>query len=62
MPNGSQHFVGEAENLESARARVGNLAGFWPGEYIIQNEDTGERVVITSRQPNEELNGASKPD
>ena len=41
---GSQHFVEEAENVEDAREQ----AGLWPGEYIIQNEETGERVVITS--------------
>jgi hypothetical protein len=43
-----QHFVEEAENVEDARERVGDLAGLWPGEYIIQNEEAGERVVITS--------------
>jgi hypothetical protein len=46
--DGSQHFVEEGENIEDARERVGDLAGLWPGEYIIQNEETGERVVITS--------------
>jgi hypothetical protein len=46
--DGNQHFVQEAENVEDARERVGDLAGLWPGEYIIQNEETGERVVITS--------------
>jgi hypothetical protein len=52
--DGSLEFVEEAHNLEDARERVRELARLWPGEYIIQNEETGERVVITSQ--NEDLN------
>lgn len=48
LGDGSLHFVVEAETLDDARARVGELAASWPGEYIIENEETGERVVITS--------------
>jgi hypothetical protein len=51
--DGSLEFVEEAHNLEDARERVGDLALLWPGEYIIQNEETGERVSITAgRKPN----------
>ena len=51
--DGSLHFVEEAENLEDARERVADLARLWPGEYIIQNEQTGERVSIAAgRKPN----------
>lgn len=46
--DGSPHFVEEAETLYDAKARVQELAGLWPGEYIIQNEETGERVFITT--------------
>jgi hypothetical protein len=46
--DGNLHFVQEAENLEDARERVQSLAELWPGEYIIQNEETGERVSITT--------------
>ena len=46
--DGSPHFVEEAHTLEDARVGVGELARLWPGEYIIQNEGTGERLVITS--------------
>ncbi len=45
LGDGSLHFVEKAQTLEDA-AR--DLARLWPGEYIIQNEETGERVVITS--------------
>ena len=45
-------FVEEAETLEDARERAGDLARLWPGGYIIQNEETGERVSITAgRKP-----------
>ena len=51
--DGSLHSVEEAESLEDARERVADLARLWPGEYIIQNEETGERVSITEgRKPN----------
>jgi hypothetical protein len=46
--DGNLHFVAEAQTLEDAKARVQSLAELWPGEYVIQNEETGERVVITS--------------
>jgi hypothetical protein len=46
--DGSPHVVEEAQTLEDAIARVEALAELWPGEYIIQNEETGERVFITA--------------
>ena len=46
------HFVEEAQSLADARARVQKLAELWPGEYIISNRATGERVSITAgRKP-----------
>ncbi len=48
--DGSQHFVEEAETLDDARECVGDLAELWPGEYIVQNEETGERVFSTGSQ------------
>ncbi len=50
--DGSLHFVEKAETLDDARERVSGFARLWPGEYIIQNEETGERVVITSGSQN----------
>jgi len=46
--DGSLPFVEEAHTLEDARESARELARLWPGEYIIQNEETGERVVITA--------------
>jgi hypothetical protein len=49
----SLQFVEEMHTLEYARVSVGELARLCPGEYIIQNEETGERVSITAgRKPN----------
>lgn len=46
--DGSQQFVRETESLENAKDLVGKLAELWPGEYVIENKETGARVVITS--------------
>ena len=48
LGDGSLHFVEKAQTLEDATESARDLARLWPGEYIIQNEETGERVVITS--------------
>jgi hypothetical protein len=50
--DGSLHFVEEAETLDDAKACVQELGELWPGEYVIHNEETGERVSITAgRKP-----------
>jgi hypothetical protein len=46
--DGTLHFVEEAQSLADARVRVQSLAELWPGEYIISNRATGERVSITA--------------
>ena len=46
--DGSLHFVEEAHTLEGAKESARDRARLWPGEYIIQNDETGERVVITA--------------
>jgi hypothetical protein len=42
------HFVEEIQTLDGAKERVQELGKLWPGEYVIQNEETGERVVISA--------------
>lgn len=44
----SLYFVQKAVTLDAARERAEGLAVLWPGEYVIENEETGERVVISS--------------
>jgi hypothetical protein len=51
--DGSPQFVEEAPTLEDAIERVEALAESRPGEYIIKNEETGERVFVTTgSEPN----------
>jgi hypothetical protein len=44
--DGSLEWIGNAEDLESAKERVEEFGGFWPGPYVIVNEETGERLII----------------
>lgn len=46
--NGSLRLIEEASDLERARARVKKLAAFSPGEYIIANQRTGEKISVKS--------------
>jgi hypothetical protein len=41
-------LVEGAEDLESAKARVDELAKSWPGKYVIVNYETGERLSIST--------------
>ena len=42
----SLHFVEAVQALDDAKARVQTLIELWPGEYVIHNEATGERISI----------------
>ena len=44
--DGSHHLVEGAQDLESARKRVEELARSWPGRYVIVNYETGESLYI----------------
>jgi hypothetical protein len=46
LDDGELYFVEAAQTLDAARARVQSLAEAWPGEYVIYDEATGERVLI----------------
>jgi hypothetical protein len=46
--DGSLHFVEGAEDLESAKVRVEGLAKLWPGKYVIVNQETGERLSLST--------------
>jgi hypothetical protein len=46
--DGSLHLVEGAQDLESAKARVEELAKSWPGMYVIVNYETGERLYISA--------------
>jgi hypothetical protein len=46
--DGSLHLVEGAQDLESAKVRVEELAKLWPGMYVIVNRETGERLYINT--------------
>ncbi len=48
LDDGELHFVEAAQSLDAARARVQALSEVWPGEYVIYDAATGERVSITA--------------
>jgi hypothetical protein len=47
--DGKPHFVEEIQTLDGAEARVRELGKLWPGKYVIENEETGERVFLNTR-------------
>jgi hypothetical protein len=51
LDDGELYFVEAARTLDAARARVQSLAEARPGEYVIYDEATGERVLITAASP-----------
>jgi hypothetical protein len=48
LDDGELRLVDAARTLEAARRRIKTLAEKWPGQYVIYNEQTGERVSITA--------------
>jgi hypothetical protein len=47
LDDGELYFVEAAQTLDAALARVQSLAEVCPGQYVIYDEATGERVLIT---------------
>jgi hypothetical protein len=50
-PYGSVLWRGAVESVEAARACIQKLALSSPGEYLILNQDTGNRVHVTPFTP-----------
>ena len=48
--DGNLHFVEAVHTLEEAKARVQALMEPWPGEYLIHNDETGERLFISASE------------
>jgi hypothetical protein len=44
--DGGLHFVKAKQTFDDAKARVRELGDVWPGEYVIENEETGERYSL----------------
>jgi hypothetical protein len=47
LDDGELYFVEAAQSLDAAKSRVQSLAELLPGEFVIYNEATGERVSVT---------------
>ena len=48
LDDGELNFVEAAQSLDAAKARVQSLAELLPGDFVIYNEATGERVSVTA--------------
>ena len=48
LDDGELYFVEAAQSLDAAKARVQSLAELLPGEFIIYDEATGERVFVAA--------------
>ena len=46
--DGDLHFVEAVQSFKDATAVARELGEMWPGEYVIYNEQTGERVSVTA--------------
>lgn len=46
--DGSLRLIEQADDLERARDRVKKLSAFSPGEYVIHNQQTGEKISVKS--------------
>jgi hypothetical protein len=46
--DGGLHFIEATQTLQEAKARVRQIGKLWPGDYVIDNEETGERVFVST--------------
>lgn len=47
--DGALQFVEAIQTFGGAKERVRELGKLWPGKYVIENEETGQRVFISTR-------------
>jgi hypothetical protein len=48
LPDGNAYWVEAAEDLETAKERARVLAENFPGQYVIVDNTTGEKISIGS--------------
>lgn len=51
LDGGELRFVEALQTLEAARQRIEALAELEPGQYVIYNKETGERVSVVAGVP-----------
>jgi hypothetical protein len=49
LDDGEICFVGAAQTLTAARRRIATLAKLSPGQYVIYNGETGERLPLIAK-------------
>ena len=47
--DGALQFVEAIQTFDDAKERVRELGKHWPGDYVIENEETGARVFVSTR-------------
>jgi hypothetical protein len=47
--DGDLHFVEAVQAFDDAKRRVSELGEEWAGEFVIDNEETGERLFVSTR-------------
>ena len=47
--DGKLHFVGVVETFDDAEGRMRKLGERWPGDYVIDDEETEERFFVNTR-------------
>ncbi len=52
LADGALQFVQSAPTLEDAKTRVQELGKHWPGEYLIENQETRARALINTKDKN----------
>ena len=50
-PHGEHRWIEAAMDLDAARARVRVIGSISPGEYLVRNQRTGDRIVISIAGP-----------
>jgi len=47
--DGDFHFVEAMQTFDDEKVRVREIGELWPGEYVIDNEEAGQRVFVSTR-------------
>jgi hypothetical protein len=47
--DGNLHFVEATQSFDEAKKIVSELGEVWPGDYVIDNEETGERLFVNAK-------------
>jgi hypothetical protein len=51
--DGNLHFIEVVQTLDDAKTRVRELGEVWLGQYVIDNEETQERIFVNTRDESE---------